>query len=637
MNLKVRNRFAVAAVGALACSLASAPLASAAPVAEDNTSDDQGLTIVTGEFEGRIAGKSRFGTAVAASKAAQDIGNTVILANSTAWSDTLAATPLADILNAPVLYTHRDKLEDVTIAELQRLQDEGVTDVVLVGGELVIQPAVAAQLGAMGFTVDRIGGTSRYDTALLLAAEAVDYYEDGDGDLASDRAEIAQLKALEAAFQAALANWEAARGVTDARFNDVLSAQEVLNELNADLARATEAIQTVPSVVIPGVGTVDSLDAYNNLLALWQNRASNATTLQAFVADRLVEYVAVNSADFQDDSWNDDVVPFFGATEFSITLKTGAGEPVTYTGTLTELQAQILLLDWSVDLFGDDDTVKMVQEDLENEVDFSNGQAASVRDSYAQIVQRIQERLKAQENNAALAAQITAIQDDIDDAEVALDDAVEAFDEANAAEAVAKAAFLEAAEDRPDGERMSHSQLEYETTLAGVIDDGTKYPAFLATGLDFPDALAAGPAAAAETGVILLTRGTAVPDATQRYLDEDPNTVAVGGPAAAAVEADVEYVGYSRYETATAIAAAYFNDPSYVGLASGAVAADAVIGGALMANVDGTLVLTRHNTLPDTTRDFLSYEVDEPHLVVFGGPLAISEAAEQAAVEALGN
>jgi putative cell wall-binding protein len=96
----------------------------------------------------------------------------------------------------------------------------------------------------------------------------------------------------------------------------------------------------------------------------------------------------------------------------------------------------------------------------------------------------------------------------------------------------------------------------------------------------------------------------------------------------------VKYVGKDRYETATKLANAYFDDYDYIGLASGEVAADAVVAGAVMANVDATLVLTQASKLPKATDQFLSYDVDGASLVVFGGKAAISndvvDAAERA-------
>lgn len=632
MNLQVRNRFALAAVGALASSLVAAPLASAAPVTSGSNEDSNSVAVFTGVMEkGRIAGKSRFGTAVEASKALQgEVGNTVLIANSTAWTDTLAATPVADVLDAPVLYTRRDGLHADTITELKRLKAAGVTEAIILGGEVVINPVVATQLAGLGFNVDRIGGYSRYDTALLLAAEAVDYYEDADGDLAATRAQIAGIVKAEAAFQTALANWNAARANTAKAFDAVQSAAEELQKAQAELQKLTNQLVTVP-----GAPTDAEVLALSNALVAAQNRASDLGTVEAFVNDRLSEYVSeANPSEFQDDVWNTEVLPFFDAkaTTYTVTLSSG-----TFTGTLRELQAKIAILGAAVAVDGNETTVKAVEEYLDDQQAAAATAIASARAAYAEAVAKQIAAADASAANDTLKRKIAAAQKVVAEKSDAYDKALQAHAAAQATEALRYNEFVVAAAARPSGDALKAAQASYNNTLNAVLSNAKKYPAFLATGTEFADALAAGPAAADEKGVILLTKGSTLPDSTARYLKEGPNTVAVGGPAAAAYRADVKYVGYSRYETATMVAAAYFDPTDYVGLASGQNFPDAVVGGALMANVDGTLVLTRHDALPTTTRDFLSYEADQPHVVVFGGPIAIEESVEDAARQALDN
>src|SRR5664279_2907372 len=72
----------------------------------------------------------------------------------------------------------------------------------------------------------------------------------------------------------------------------------------------------------------------------------------------------------------------------------------------------------------------------------------------------------------------------------------------------------------------------------------------LATGTNFPDALAAGVAAVKAGGVVLLTNGSTLPAETSAYLSAHPGTVyAIGGPAAAADPAATAIVGADRFDT----------------------------------------------------------------------------------------
>ena len=71
----------------------------------------------------------------------------------------------------------------------------------------------------------------------------------------------------------------------------------------------------------------------------------------------------------------------------------------------------------------------------------------------------------------------------------------------------------------------------YETAVAVANALGSPSTVFLATGVNFPDALSAGPAAAHVSGVVLLTGGSSMPSVTRSYLNAHVGSVyAVGGP-----------------------------------------------------------------------------------------------------------
>lgn len=86
-----------------------------------------------------------------------------MIAGECAWADALAATPLGD--HAPLLLTDSQQLEAPVLAELQRL---GVKEVLILGGEQAISPAVAQTLQANGMSYRRLAGASRLETAALM-------------------------------------------------------------------------------------------------------------------------------------------------------------------------------------------------------------------------------------------------------------------------------------------------------------------------------------------------------------------------------------------------------------------------------------------------------------------------------------
>ncbi|MDO5689934.1 MAG: MucBP domain-containing protein [Tissierellia bacterium] len=113
----------------------------------------------------RISGATRFETSVEISKKSMDSADTVILVNADVYPDALTATVLADLIGAPILGVTKDGLPAVTASEIARL---GARNIILIGGENTIAANVAEVLDA-DYSVDRIGGANRYETANQIA------------------------------------------------------------------------------------------------------------------------------------------------------------------------------------------------------------------------------------------------------------------------------------------------------------------------------------------------------------------------------------------------------------------------------------------------------------------------------------
>lgn len=190
--------------------------------------------------------------------------------------------------------------------------------------------------------------------------------------------------------------------------------------------------------------------------------------------------------------------------------------------------------------------------------------------------------------------------------------------------------------------------------------DGNDVNVFLTTGVNFPDALAAGAAAANNDGVVLLTRGTELDRRgfTEQFLVDletwvddarwDINTsenFAVGGPSAtAAADFDIrladQWVGADRYETATLTARDVFNlDPKGTdnfAVVSGTGFADALVASGYIANLDGPLLLTRPTALTPVTAEYLEDVVQNgDRIFTFGGPDALRLAVTNEIVDLL--
>jgi hypothetical protein len=127
----------------------------------------------------RLAGADRLGTAQSVSQsqwrnngATSDPGRSqasvAVLSRDDLPADALAGSALAARQNGPLLLTGSKVLSPQAAAELKRILPAGST-VFLLGGTQALSPAVANSVHALGFTVDRIAGADRYDTAVKIA------------------------------------------------------------------------------------------------------------------------------------------------------------------------------------------------------------------------------------------------------------------------------------------------------------------------------------------------------------------------------------------------------------------------------------------------------------------------------------
>ncbi|WP_344670789.1 cell wall-binding repeat-containing protein [Catenulispora yoronensis] len=181
---------------------------------------------------------------------------------------------------------------------------------------------------------------------------------------------------------------------------------------------------------------------------------------------------------------------------------------------------------------------------------------------------------------------------------------------------------------------------------------GAPHQVIVATGLDFPDALAAGPLAAGEGNAILLSDGKTLDPYTKAYIaaaqrkaDGTPDPTfhvnAVGGAAVAAT-AYVKrnpLMGNDRYATAAAVAKQFAADMpvTQFGVATGMAFADALTGGAYMANAGQPLILTDPAGLSPADVPLLTTMRNQISAIsLFGGPVAIKQTVMDQITRAVG-
>lgn len=114
----------------------------------------------------RIYGANRYQTSIEVSRQSFDRSDWVVLVSGSATADSLVAGPLSVQLQAPVLLTPEQGLTNELTAEIKRL---GATNAVIVGGEGVMPAAFETAVGELGLNVERLGGSNRYETSILVA------------------------------------------------------------------------------------------------------------------------------------------------------------------------------------------------------------------------------------------------------------------------------------------------------------------------------------------------------------------------------------------------------------------------------------------------------------------------------------
>lgn len=176
-------------------------------------------------------------------------------------------------------------------------------------------------------------------------------------------------------------------------------------------------------------------------------------------------------------------------------------------------------------------------------------------------------------------------------------------------------------------------ETRYQWNLQGMLQN----PVFLADGVNFPDALAAGAAAGRLQGVVLLTQGATLPLETHNYLStisasRQVFAFVVGGPAVQAWSvtpvgnvAVMPVQGSNRYETAGLLADMLQGQSQSAIVASGLNFPDGLAAAPLCAKNRAVLLLTQAAQLPPETRLRLDRLPAGNRSFIMGGTGAVSD------------
>ena len=121
-----------------------------------------------------LAGADRYQTAAAAVDAAYPAGTIVpalVVASGESWPDALGGASLSGAMGGPLLLTKRSTLPKSMTSEILRLKPKRVF---ILGSTSAISDGVAKRIATVCKTsVTRIGGSDRYETAILIARATI--------------------------------------------------------------------------------------------------------------------------------------------------------------------------------------------------------------------------------------------------------------------------------------------------------------------------------------------------------------------------------------------------------------------------------------------------------------------------------
>lgn len=157
----------------------------------------------------RVAGSDRSATSVAVAERLGEIlrdrsgapagigsmpgfGPTAIVASSEVFADALVSGPVSAYGEHPVLLTSPQRL-DAGVAGY--LDEAGVEHVVLMGGTAALERSVERALSDLGLEVTRLGGATRFETAVLLAELVHERYAGTGGRACFTHAEVGLARA----------------------------------------------------------------------------------------------------------------------------------------------------------------------------------------------------------------------------------------------------------------------------------------------------------------------------------------------------------------------------------------------------------------------------------------------------------
>lgn len=127
----------------------------------------------------RLCGDNRYDTAAAvASRQVTSGTDLIFVVSGETFPDALSVSPVAAMKDAPIIYA--DKSGGISDSEADVIRSGNISSAVIIGGTNAVGLGAEAQLKAMGVdSVERISGSTRYDTSAAIFREYEDCFKPG--------------------------------------------------------------------------------------------------------------------------------------------------------------------------------------------------------------------------------------------------------------------------------------------------------------------------------------------------------------------------------------------------------------------------------------------------------------------------
>lgn len=209
----------------------------------------------------RLSGPSRYDTAVEIARFnfdLFDVSKTVFLVSGENFPDALSAGAAAGITRANILFCPKSGEIKSAVADL--IKNNGVKEVVIVGGTSAVGERAETELAALGVTTKRIYGANRYATSLAVYKEYVNVFDSSKLSFATGNN-----------FPDALAG---------GALSSNLKAPVILVNNGKDNSAVTKAIdiKKIENVFIYGGESVVSADTVNKILKAGSSVTTTTTT-----------------------------------------------------------------------------------------------------------------------------------------------------------------------------------------------------------------------------------------------------------------------------------------------------------------------------------------------------------------------